>query len=844
MNRYAFLLVIFCFYVMYATGCYRSENPVEADNVLTNRIVSKSGQTHLWGYYTVYLDISSQKATAILDRSAMFTANVTQFVNGSASNLSFAIHGTPSGTGYVDVDIDVTIKHPFPGLTKYNGYDVRGVFMGNGSKTLDYCSPDLIYADIPFNSAGTDQQMYDFNAGGYSDPHPGKPGNPDGYTRWFNRPEFGTAGLFGYTPGKLATPKYSPTATLNPYKYFADGLGVTDDAWTFVNGKTPETCLFSAGSSCTRNYYLRFPTPEPNVVFGYAIIADWKGDKPEDHPSHAVEACVLSVSVTPDLYYVSPSESGGKLILDMSFLRTWGEIPSTIYIESTVLNAPYELSPAEMVPVSGNATSSTYHVEITADNITGNSKNTRHEFWVIPQYNSFNYKNILNVPNLAGDDKLASFFRYDLYVSDKTYNKPPVAQFEVVTPMPASGYGSVPVTFRSTSYDPDPGETATLTYYWDFDNDGVFNGPTDTFTGPPTDPVYSYKANYSGPVSLKVRDIKGSWSNVFTCNPLSITVYPCDTSIFPTTWNYYWNSGNYLCTYPCDATRTANPARVIGCQNGAWTIAAYSPTGGGCSFTTSNSPYNFACIAITSTDRVYFFDSGSSTQIYYTDYDNTNGFKNFRTPFSGGPVPSGSLRKICVDDSDNLVALTSTAATTARIFRYTASGWGTGVLIPAEFWASCPNVSNITDMDYDPTVGAGGPCYLITYTNPSNFRPGIFALKVSDGSVLWKDTDIWPTGTFDSTMTNGVEVPMSMSSCHIICFAGKPNMAFNGTYLARYDSAGGSKATTFYTPGSFSSIYGQAALVLDNSVNPNVWRLYGNGSYSNCCISLNFPLVW
>ncbi|MFH1676902.1 MAG: PKD domain-containing protein [bacterium] len=842
MNRWTLVLALFAVGFILISSCSGGNSPVVPGDVLTGNANSQPGQTHLWGYYDVYLDIPSQTAMVSVNRSAMFTANVTKFVNGAAANLAFDIIGIPIGVDYVDVDIDVTIKHPFPGLTQYNGYDVRGIFMGNGSKTLAYNSPDLIFADLPFDGAGPDQQMYDYNVGGYGDIHDGEVGNPDGYTRWFNKTEFGTPGLFGYTPGKFASPGYNPTATLNPYKYFADGLGVIENAWAFVNEKSAADCVFSAGSSCTRNYYLRFPTSTTNVKYGYAIIADWKSDLPADHPSHAAEACVLDIGDTSDVYYASPADKGGKLKLDMSFLRTWGEIPSTVHIESTVLSAPYQLTPSELIPVSGNDTYSTYHVEITADNISGNSTIDRHEFWVIPQYDSYDYNNILGVPNLADDDKLAAFFRYDLYVADSALNQPPVAEFEVVTEMPATGFAAVPVTFHSTSFDPDPGETATLTYYWDFDNDGTFNGPLDTYTGPPTDPVHTYTEDYFDSVSLKVQDVVGNWSNVYTCNPLDITITSCGSFVFPSSFNYYWNGGNYLCTYPCDATRAANPAMVIGCQNGAWTMAAYSPTGGNCSFTLSGS-YYIAGTAITSTDRVYFYDSGSINQIYYTDYDNSLGFQNFHTAFSGGAVPSGSLKKICVDDTDNLAALAYTAATTAKIYRYSGSGWDSGVTIPSEFWSACPNYSYITDMDYDPTVGAGGPCYLITYFN-SSFHPGIFALKASDGSVLWGDTDIWPSGTFDSTMTCGVEVPMSMSSCHIICFAGKPNGAFNGTYLARYNPIGGEKASTFYTPGSFSSFYGQAALVLDNSVTPNVWKLYGNGSYSNCCISLNLPSGW
>ena len=152
---------------------------------------------------------------------------------------------------------------------------------------------------------------------------------PDGYTRWWNPSEFTTPGLFGYTKGSDATPNYVGTGTLNPYKYFADNLGVADDLWTFLQS-TSGHGVFSAGSSNARNYYLRFPTPSPAVKFNYAVVANWKGVLPANHPSNAPEAVGLSVTVTPDLYYASSSDKGGNLTLDLSVFRGWGVQPSTV----------------------------------------------------------------------------------------------------------------------------------------------------------------------------------------------------------------------------------------------------------------------------------------------------------------------------------------------------------------------------------------------------------------------------------------------------------------------------------------------------------------------------------
>ena len=111
MNRWTLLFTAVMACILLAVGCSRgSGNPMMAGDLTAS--VTGTGakaQTHLWGYYDVYIDIPTKTATAVLNRDVMFAANVTQFLNGKASNLGFHINGTPVGTGYVDVDIDVTI---------------------------------------------------------------------------------------------------------------------------------------------------------------------------------------------------------------------------------------------------------------------------------------------------------------------------------------------------------------------------------------------------------------------------------------------------------------------------------------------------------------------------------------------------------------------------------------------------------------------------------------------------------------------------------------------------------------------------------------------------------------
>ena len=212
MNRLSVLTAVIALSVITAIGCSGGKvNPLTPTNDLAGNATVNPVQTHLWAYYDVYIDIPTQTATAVPSRGTMYSANVVEFVNEPVSNLSFVIKGTSTEAGYVDVDIDVSITHPFPGLTQYNGYDVRGIFMGNASATLEY-NANLKYA---LHKGTADQEMYDYALTG----DPGIYGNPDGYTRWFNPTEFDTAGIFGYTKGKVSTSGYTGTATLNPYKY-------------------------------------------------------------------------------------------------------------------------------------------------------------------------------------------------------------------------------------------------------------------------------------------------------------------------------------------------------------------------------------------------------------------------------------------------------------------------------------------------------------------------------------------------------------------------------------------------------------------------------------------------
>jgi hypothetical protein len=374
-------------------------------------------QTHLWGYWTCYVDIENQTVEAVPLRTTLFAANVVGFLN-SNNSLSFIINDTPVTPDYTDVDIDITLTHPLPGLPSYDGYDVRGIFIGDGSQYMQYNS------DLSYGVHDVDQTML-------ADPDGGN-GAPDGYSRWYNAMEFTGAPPLGFVDGAIASQGYTGNCTLNPYRYFADGLMANDDLWTWLLDNPDVNGLFASGMSNTRNYYIRFPTAK-GINYDYAVVANWKGeDLVLDHPAPAPEmvGCSVDIPDPPTIYYVDSTTNGGLLYLDIS-LFNWEYQPSTIYVESTVLSSYYTFT-TEMTPVGGDDTYSTYHCEIPADNVTGLEDQ---EFWVIAENEGFDYTNEFGVPNLADTDYLAAFFRYDLPITD-------VPPCPVVTPdsiTPATG---------------------------------------------------------------------------------------------------------------------------------------------------------------------------------------------------------------------------------------------------------------------------------------------------------------------------------------------------------------------------------------------------------------------
>lgn len=380
-------------------GCSTSsDNPVDPGPAepQVGSTSNQHGSTNLWGFYDFIIDPENETVEIKPGRSIQWTVNVTGFLNNSAG-LSIENFSFYQDDFEIDIDMDLTITHPMSD-EKFNGYDVRGVFISEGSESLDY-DPNITFSDQI-----TEPRL----------------NSPDGYTRWFNPSEFINPGIFGYIKGNLVLGSYTGTATLNPYIYFAEGIGTLDYASDYLDLSVDNSGAFLAGSQNTRYYSLVFPKP-PGLKYNYAIIANWGGASPIYHPAHAHEPIALRITSHSTMFYINETSKGGNLTLDLD-VYDWESIYAPgptedfqIIIESSVLSSPYTLSPTEMTPANGTSQYSTYMVDIPADNVTSTYAK---DLWVIIEEVSEDYSNEFGIENDAQSETLTSYFRYEPFISD------------------------------------------------------------------------------------------------------------------------------------------------------------------------------------------------------------------------------------------------------------------------------------------------------------------------------------------------------------------------------------------------------------------------------------------
>jgi len=361
------LLTLFIL-ALFILGCSSQPSSQPASPDLSGQAGNQvQSSHHLWGMWQVEINSITGDIEIVPLRGAMFNVNVQQFLSPPyvpTNHLGIVLlPETDLGAGYVECLVSLT--HPFLGIEMYKGFDVRGIFMGDGTWASDYDS------SIKYGSAAT-EEPYMLNA--------------DGFTRWWNSQEFtDPLPLFAYKPGLLGT-QPEPTATLNPYKYFADGLAEDQDVseldTAFRGVFTPTT------QPNSRIYQIQFPTPGglPVFNFNYAIDASWEDPDHDYAPEFPIESfgpgaqCQEAYHVTVDdtgtdaWYYEGNSD--GSVILNVEVFDWQGATNSigvageiaAIRVESPVLTNPVDIFPSA-TPSPGGPTSSVFTAELTGPDL-------------------------------------------------------------------------------------------------------------------------------------------------------------------------------------------------------------------------------------------------------------------------------------------------------------------------------------------------------------------------------------------------------------------------------------------------------------------------------------------
>ncbi|MFH1675375.1 MAG: hypothetical protein ABIC40_00010, partial [bacterium] len=427
----------------------------------------------LWGIWNVSIDTENWEASIVPIRGPQYTVDVVKFLQppaGNPMNLTIAVTDITEWFSLGKIGVDVGLKHPFPGLDQYTGFDVYGVFVAQGSISGEY-DTDVAYTN------GDDESILL---------------NPDGYTRWMNPVEFVENGkFFNFITGKLGTKDIGLfTSTINAYKYFADGLEKDQPVNEFFaeDSNALNRGTFKPGSYNQREYDLKFPLVggTPKLIFQYAVVASWVDpdpalsgdpdqlDVPGDFPisANADEAFFLQMVDNSTLYY-SGGVGGGSVNMQLEIFD-WGSLPDgkTVAdeIHQIVVENPYGVIPGDYVLIDqptlsaiaapgSSMVSSVFNIDIA--NCTPNSTDDVPLLITIESSEPQAFDTGIGIP--ANDDRLAAYFRIGVPVSDLI-----PSSIEVISPN--GGETLYMAMSHEITWDPGPGIVSDIKIEWSTDN--------------------------------------------------------------------------------------------------------------------------------------------------------------------------------------------------------------------------------------------------------------------------------------------------------------------------------------------------------------------------------------
>jgi hypothetical protein len=325
----------------------------------------------------------------------------------------------PSGTK----NVEIRIRHPWPGNDTFTGFDVRGIAMWNGSEV--WPSSGLITQD--------------------PDSTDGYVANADGYTTIFNPIDFppgSNVPLLTYTKGKFASATF-PNTTLNPYR----------DYWTIAHRH-----MFGAGASVSRTWQMRFPEGGP-FALGYAVDACW--DFPDPNPPiHVPDDFPLEAN-RPEPYGIVPfqvnnlpPEEGETATLRIE-AWDWQMDPADAWVECP------ELFSGKKFATSQETGPDSVTFTIPIENQTG----------AVIGY----YRALAAVKDSAASSPpwdLTTYTIFAIRVAEvDCCLQDPIA---VIQDPPTDIITGQEITLTGASYDPD-GTSCTVSQAWDLNGDAVFD---------------------------------------------------------------------------------------------------------------------------------------------------------------------------------------------------------------------------------------------------------------------------------------------------------------------------------------------------------------------------------
>ncbi len=220
-------------------GCSSGQSPVtpsSGSEQVSQNSGNQSNRT-IWGYWTIRIDPDSETVEILPDREAGSHFNVVRLLEVSPCTDCLSTGNLSWLPGNI-LQCDFQLRHPFPGMVKLTGFDVRGVLVTDGD-TLFPTSNRLVSLD------GSSPYLI----------------NPDGFTNLFNPVEFppGSAQwpILEYIPGKFSSGD-DFTGTLNPFMAFC---------------KDNPRRMFEAGATESVTINLKYPSTP--FEFGYVVDASW-----------------------------------------------------------------------------------------------------------------------------------------------------------------------------------------------------------------------------------------------------------------------------------------------------------------------------------------------------------------------------------------------------------------------------------------------------------------------------------------------------------------------------------------------------------------------------------------